>query len=94
MSPTQSAEPKPDETLDTLGLYCPVPVWEAAKRIKKMLPGQVLEVLSDDEGIEKDMPLWCKRTGNKLVAMRKDGAVYHVLVRKTAGRLRRGDVAG
>ncbi len=74
--------PPPDATLDTLGLYCPVPVWEAAKRIKDMLPGQVLELLSDDEGIEEDMPIWCRRTGNPLLAIHREGEVRRVLVRK------------
>ncbi|MBI3742806.1 MAG: sulfurtransferase TusA family protein [Chloroflexi bacterium] len=76
------ATPQPDETLDTLGLHCPIPVWETAKRIRDMQPGQVLEVLSDDPTIEQDMPTWCKRTGHPLLAMRKDGTVYHALVRK------------
>ena len=74
--------PKPDATLDTLGLYCPVPLWEAGKRIQDMLPGQVLEVLSDDEGIEEDMPVWCRRTGHALLDLRREGEVRRVFVRK------------
>ena len=71
------ATPTPDESIDTLGLYCPVPVWEAAKRIKDMQPGQVLEVLSDDEGIVNDMPVWCRRTGHQLLSL------YRLLILKT-----------
>ncbi len=75
--------PKPDETLDALGLFCPVPVWEAAKQIIEMKPGQVLELLSDDEGIIEDMPVWCKRTGHLLLAIEEDDeGVFHVYVRK------------
>ncbi len=84
MAPDTGEGPLPpaDETLDTLGLYCPVPVWEAAKRIRAMRPGQVLEVLSDDEQIEADMPAWCKRTGHELAAMVREGPVFRVFVRK------------
>jgi len=74
--------PPPDEVLDTLGLYCPVPVWEAAKVIRRLEPGLVLELLSDDEGIEADVPVWCKRRGHPLVAMWREGSGYHVYVRK------------
>ena len=75
--------PSPDDSIDTLGLYCPVPVWEAAKRIKDMLPGQVLEVLSDDEGIVDDMPTWCLRTGHQLLSITQEGETYRLLVRKS-----------
>ncbi len=56
-----------DLTLDTLGLYCPIPVILTSKKIKEMSPEQILEVLSDDAGIKKDMPVWCKSSGNELL---------------------------
>jgi TusA-related sulfurtransferase len=82
--PTSARAPRPEpgDVLDTLGLYCPVPIWETAKRIKGMRPGQVLEVLSDDEQIERDLPAWCNRTGHELMTMTKDGQVYRARVRK------------
>ncbi len=80
--PTERPLPEPDEVLDTLGLYCPVPVWEAAKRVKEMKVGQVLEVLSDDEGIVEDMPVWCHRTGHEYLGLTQDGDQYRVRVRK------------
>jgi TusA-related sulfurtransferase len=43
----------------------------------------VLEVQSDDDGIEKDMPAWCKLTGNKYLGLVKKNGEYHVYVRKT-----------
>ena len=77
--------PEPDEILDTLGLYCPVPVWEAAKQIQRMQAGQVLKVLSDDEQIVEDMPVWCRRTGNEYLGLTQHETEYHVFVRKRAG---------
>ncbi len=56
-----------DQTLDTLGLFCPIPVILTSKKIKQMQSGQVLEVLSDDVGIKKDMPVWCENSGNPLI---------------------------
>ena len=73
----------PDETLDALGLCCPVPVWETAKRVRSMAPGRVIEVLSDDDGVEEDFPAWCARTGNALLALTQEDGVYRALIRKT-----------
>ena len=71
-----------DQTLDTLGLFCPIPVILTSKKIKQMEIDQVLEVLSDDEGIKKDMPAWCKTTGNEFIDLVQDGKVFKVYVRK------------
>ena len=39
-----------NETLDTRGMLCPMPVLETAKKVKAMNNGEVLEILADDEG--------------------------------------------
>lgn len=44
-----------DVKLDTLGYFCPMPIILTSKKIKELTMGQVLEVVSDDEGIKKDM---------------------------------------
>lgn len=72
-----------DRTLDCLGLFCPMPIVKTREAMKSMAVGQVLEMLSDDPASEADMKSWAKRTGNELVAVTKDGAVYRFLVRKT-----------
>ncbi len=73
---------KPDEILDCVGLACPMPIFKTANKIKEMQSGQVLEVQSDDDGIEKDMPSWCKMTGHEYLGLIKDKGEYHVYVRK------------
>jgi tRNA 2-thiouridine synthesizing protein A len=75
-------EIKPDEILDCFGLACPMPIFKASNKIKEMQPGQVLEVQSDDDGIEKDMPAWCDLTGNEYLGQIKEGDEFHVFVRK------------
>jgi tRNA 2-thiouridine synthesizing protein A len=74
---------KADEILDCVGLYCPMPIVHTAKKMKELKPGQVLEVLADDPGIEQDMPNWCKTTGNEFLGIEEDKGVYKVLVRKS-----------
>jgi len=49
--------------------------------------GQVLEVVSDDEGIKQDMPAWCDTTGHQMVGLEeeqtKSGTIYKAFVKKT-----------
>ena len=74
---------KADATLDCIGLYCPMPIANTAKKIKDMQVGQVLEVLADDEGIKEDAPAWCKTTGNELVGIEEEDREYKVYIKKT-----------
>jgi TusA-related sulfurtransferase len=73
---------KPDATLDCFGLLCPMPIIQTAKKIKELRVGEVLEILSTDQGIMGDMPAWCKMTGHEYLGLEKDGDVYRVYVRK------------
>jgi len=75
-------EIKSDAVLDCVGLACPMPIFKTSTKIKEMASGQVLEVLSDDDGIEKDMPAWCKMTGHEYVGLIKANGEYRVFVRK------------
>ncbi len=76
-----------DVKLDTLGYFCPMPIILTSKKIKELTLGQVLEVVSDDEGIKKDMPAWCDTTGHQLVGMEEEqaasGLIYTTFVNKT-----------
>ena len=73
--------------LDTLGYFCPMPIILTSKKIKELTLGQVLEVVSDDEGIKKDMPAWCETTGHQMLAMEEEqaasGLIYKAYVKKT-----------
>ncbi len=72
----------PAQTLDVTGEACPLPVIKTAKAMKELRPGQTLEVLATDPGVEPDMQAWAKQTGNELLGVQREGAVYRVLLRK------------
>jgi tRNA 2-thiouridine synthesizing protein A len=73
---------KADETLDCVGLYCPMPIAKTAQKMKQLKAGQVLEILADDRGIKDDMPNWCKSTGNQCLVIEETDGVFHAFVRK------------
>lgn len=74
-----------DQTLDCIGLYCPVPIVKTAEKMKEMAPGEVLEVISDDTGIKSDMPAWAKKTGNEYLGLEEDEGEIKVYVKKPVG---------
>jgi len=69
--------------LDTFGLLCPMPIIKTAAKMKELKPGDVLEVLSDDPGIQEDMPAWCITSGNELILLEEQGDEFRAYVRKT-----------
>ena len=75
-----------DVKLDTLGYFCPMPIILTSKKIKELVPGQVLEVASDDEGIKKDTPAWCETTGHEWVGLEEEDSnstkIYKAYVKK------------
>ncbi len=72
------------ESLDCVGLYCPMPIVQTAAKIKTMASDEVLEVVADDKGISKDMPAWCEATGNEYLGIEENDGEYRVYVKKKA----------
>lgn len=56
-----------DIELDTSGLNCPLPVLKARKTLNTMQAGQTLKLIATDMGAKKDIPAFCKITGNPLL---------------------------
>ncbi len=74
---------KADQSLDCMGLYCPMPIVKTLERIKQLKTGEVLEVVADDKGIKMDMPAWCEATGHEFLGEEEDGGEIRVYVKKT-----------
>lgn len=76
---------KADATLDCFGLLCPLPIIKTSEKIKELKKGEVLEIVSTDEGIKKDMASWCRVTGQELLKIEEEESnpkVYRVFIRK------------
>ena len=74
---------KADQTLDCVGLYCPMPIVKTAEKFKELKVGEVLEVVADDKGIKQDMSAWCQATGHECLGMEEKGREIKVYVKKT-----------
>lgn len=73
---------KADVTLDCYGLLCPMPIIKITQIIKELPIGQVIEVISTDEGIKSDLPAWCKSTGHEFLGIESEGDIYKGYVKK------------
>jgi tRNA 2-thiouridine synthesizing protein A len=76
----------PDEQIDTVGLFCPVPIIKTAARIRGMKEGKILEVVSDDRVILVDMPNWCRGAGHDYLGNFEAEREIHLFVRKGVRR--------
>ncbi len=74
---------KADQSLDCMGLYCPMPIVKTAEKIKELKLGEVLEVVADDKGRKLDMPAWCEATGHGFLGVEEAGSEIKVYVKKT-----------
>ena len=74
---------KADQSLDCIGLYCPMPIVKTAEKIKQLKQGEVLEVVADDIGIKQDMPAWCRATGNEFLGIEEEAREYKVYIKKS-----------
>ena len=74
--------PEPNQTLDCLGLFCPIPVFQTRQALDKLAKGEILEVLVDDPAAEGDIPSLAKRLNVKILKMDKDANGIRFLLEK------------
>ncbi len=73
-----------DQTLDTKGMSCPLPILKAKKALGNVPTGGTLEVLATEPGAQKDFAAFCRHTGNELLESTEDGGVFSFVIKHTA----------
>jgi len=68
--------------LDACGLQCPGPIIKVFKGINEMETGEVLEISATDPAFGIDLESWCKRTGNQLLRMIREGTTTRAWIKK------------
>ncbi|MEX0349659.1 MAG: sulfurtransferase TusA family protein [Paracoccaceae bacterium] len=72
------------DTLDALGLLCPLPVLKARKRLKSLPKGGLLRLLADDPAAVVDVPHFCAEAGHALVSQ-NDAPGHQIYVIRKGG---------
>lgn len=70
------------ETVDTVGLRCPLPLFHAREAMLDLEEGGLVEVLSDDPQAPADFQRWTRQNGHRLVSIETRGRTYHILLQR------------
>jgi len=71
------------KSVDARGTACPGPLLEAKKAIGLIMPGEVMEVLSADEGTKVDIPKWCTKQGHEYLGTLEGSGYYRIFLKKS-----------
>ena len=72
----------PDLEMFDQGVECQAVIAKLNELMGRSTPGTVIHVVSDDATAEVEMERWSDQTGNPVVDMRREGSLYHFIVRK------------
>lgn len=81
-SPAQEESSEPVAVVDAAGMQCPGPIMKLKEGLDRLGEGETLTIRATDQGFALDLPAWCSRTGNTLVAMSHSGGTHEATVRK------------
>lgn len=73
---------QPDVVVDARRLLCPMPLLKAEAGLRGLAAGQLLQVLSTDPGLERDLPAWCQVSGHQFIGMLRQGRELSGFVKK------------
>jgi glycine cleavage system H protein len=72
----------PDEELNSIGLECAATLVNLNELLSKKPIGTVVHVVSDDPFGDIEMTRWAIQTRQQLLETRKEGNIFHYIVRK------------
>ncbi|MFO8020426.1 MAG: sulfurtransferase TusA family protein [Promethearchaeia archaeon] len=68
--------------LDCTGLVCPMPVAQTKKRLKKLDPGEILEVSGDFCEAGENIKRFVEKHGDKVLELDNKGNNYYLKIEK------------
>ena len=71
-----------DSKVDARGTSCPGPLLAAKKEIANITSGQVMEVLSADEGTKSDIPKWATKKGHEYLGVVEEDGYFRIYLKK------------
>ena len=69
-------------SIDARGMPCPGPLMSLIGAIREGSVGEVIEVLSSDQGSRTDIPAWVAKAGHEMVEVVEDDGFVHFVIRK------------
>ncbi|MEI8347335.1 MAG: DsrE/DsrF/DrsH-like family protein, partial [Pseudomonadota bacterium] len=73
------------ERLDLTGLQCPGPILRLKEKLSTLPAGVQIEAIASDLGFCKDLPAFCKATGDKLISLTSEENNYLAVIERGEG---------
>jgi tRNA 2-thiouridine synthesizing protein A len=70
-------------SIDARGMPCPGPLMSLIGAIREAEVGDVIEVLSSDEGSKTDIPAWVQKAGHTMVGVVQEDGFIRFIVEKS-----------
>lgn len=74
-----------EDTLDCIGLLCPLPVLRARKRLLSLPAGAILAVQASDPMAAIDLPHFCAESGHDFLGATESAGFTTYRIRRNAG---------
>jgi tRNA 2-thiouridine synthesizing protein A len=69
-------------SVDARGTACPGPLLAAKEKIGEIEKGDIMAVISSDEGTKRDIPKWTKKKGHEYLGTIDDSGYFTIYLRK------------
>ena len=73
---------KADKVIDARGTACPGPLLAAKKGVGEINSGQIMEILSADEGTKNDIPKWCQKMTHEFLGIIEEDSHSRLFLKK------------
>ena len=74
--------PSAARIVDARGSFCPGPLMELIRAIRDGQVGDVIALLSSDNGSRTDIPKWLEKAGHRLVSLESVNGYDRIVVEK------------
>ena len=68
--------------IDARGTACPGPLLAAKKAIGEIESGEIMEILSADEGTKHDIPKWCSKMSHEFLGFVENDSYTRLFLKK------------
>jgi TusA-related sulfurtransferase len=71
-----------NKSVDARGTACPGPLLAVKKEIGNIGSGDIMEVLSSDEGTKRDVPKWAGKKGHEYLGTVEESGFFKIYLKK------------
>lgn len=82
MTPEELTTIQVDKLVDARGTACPGPLLAAKKALGDLKSGEIMEILSADEGTRRDVPKWANKKGHEYLGTVEDSGFFKIYLKK------------